>query len=226
MSIYIHMGLHKTATKYYQYFVFPFLSSKFLYNPEKLLQLLTDCIKADKTDRKSVLKILHAEVDDLLKNNPGKKIVISREAMSGSLFTAYEDWDEITGLLKDMFPDAHLILTLRFQPNWLISCYRESLHEHHYQNVSDFLCYDKKFTRPKSDMNKNGYANLYALNLDYSRMITRLKSLFDKVDIYFFEEFVKDRKAFTAEMLKSINSPQVKAKKLDHIPNRGYSALA
>ena len=133
-KIFLHIGLHKTATKYFQHYVFPILpKDKYLYNPEKLSQYLIDYLKADKKDKNEILEIFNKEKKELLKNNPHKKIVISREIMSGNLFAAYNTWEENTESLKNLFPEAHIIISLRYQPDWLLSCYRESLHEHHYQ---------------------------------------------------------------------------------------------
>jgi len=230
--VFIHIGLHKTATKYFQHHVFPFLDKeKFLYNSPLLDQYLMDYMMADKEDRKPILKYVLDEKQRLLDENPNKAIVISRESMAGNLFSAYKYWEESTQLLKDMFPEAKVLVSLRYQPDWLVSCYRESLHEHHYQNIDNFLNFDstsKTFVNPEQSRNTEGYANLYALNLDFTRMLKRLYSLFNKeqVAVYFYEDLKNKRENELKKVLKEIGSEMVETKPVEGIPNRGYSALS
>jgi len=226
--IILHIGLHKTATKFYQHHVFPFLDKeKFNYNPSKLTQYLMDYIKAEETDKSSVLKYLEEEKNDLLEKDE-RSIVISREIMSGDLFSAYADWEIQMSLLYKAFPNAEIIISLRYQPNWLVSCYRESLHEHHYQTIKKFLCISKtgEFEKPESRKNKAGFAQLYALNLDYNRMLEILFSCFgkDKVLVMFFENLKKNQEAQIQKVLSFIGSEEVEVKPVEGIPNRGYSA--
>ena len=138
-KIFLHIGLHKTATKFYQHHVFPFLDKeKFNYNPTKITQYLSDYIKAETSDKEQILKHVIEEKENL-KQADERTIIISREIMSGNLFSAYRDWNEQVKLLHDMFPEAEIVISFRYQPDWLVSCYRESVHEHHYQSIEDFL---------------------------------------------------------------------------------------
>lgn len=229
-DIYLHIGLHKTATKYFQHHVFPFLDQdKFIYNPAQLSQYIMDFIKADPEDRAPILKALAEEKAALQTNNPGKTILISREIMCGDLFCAYRFWDESITLLHQGFPEAKIIMSMRFQPDWLVSAYRESFHEHHYQTIEDFLCYDKssgEFAMPDSCRNENGFANLYALNLDYTRMLDVLFEKFPRERVFLtFYEYFKTRAAeITKDVLDFIGSEMVETKPVVGIPNRGFSA--
>jgi hypothetical protein len=232
--IILHIGLHKTATKYFQHHVFPFLPvDKFIYKPPKLTQYLLDFLMADKDDRKLVLETALIEKQKLLDANPDKTIIISNEAMSGNLFSAYKYWNESMSQLNDLFPDAKIILALRFQTDWLVSCYRESLHEHHYQNIESFLNFDiklQKFLEPEHSKNIDNYATLDALNLDYFKMIDRLSSLYSKenISVYFFENFKNDKISFLKYILNDIgvDYSKINTKRSTIIPNRGYSAFS
>lgn len=228
-NIFLHIGLHKTATKFFQHHVFPFLDEeKFNYNPPRLSQYVMDYVKADREDRAPILKALHIEKTRLQKED-GRIVLISREIMCGDLFCAYRFWDESIDLLHNAFSEAKIIMSMRFQPDWLVSAYRESIHEHHYQPIEDFLTYDRKnnvFERPKTCRNEHGMANLYALNLDYTRMLDKLFSKFNREDIYltFYEKFKSQPKIITREVLDFIGSAPVQVKPVEGIPNRGFSA--
>lgn len=232
MNIILHIGLHKTGTKYFQHKVFPLLDKDyFLYNPRKLDQLVLDFLKADREDKSSVLKCLRRELDWIAKENPGKTILLSREAMAGNLFNAYKYWDESVNLLSAAFPSAKILVFLRNQVDWLVSCYRESVHEHHYQPISDFLSFNQgsgDFIVPDSSRNKAGFACLDALRLDYTLMLEKLFEAFDenKVKVCFFEHFKKDPSRTTADVLKYIGAGEISSLEDKEIPNRGYSALS
>ena len=78
-KIVLHIGLHKTATKYLQHHVFPFLDkSKFIYNPEKLDQYVLDYLKAFGEDKKYILPKLIEEGKGYRSQNP-KKLSFFRE---------------------------------------------------------------------------------------------------------------------------------------------------
>jgi len=230
-KIVLHIGLHKTATKYLQHHAFPFLDkSKFLYNPEKLDQYVLDYLKAFGNDKKEILPKVVEERERLQKENPNKTIILSREAYSGNLFSAYKYWDESIALLKQCFPEAKIIMAFRYQTDWLLSCYRESIHEHHYQSVEDFLCFSedtKSFYKPTSSRNQNGYAQLYALNLDYGKMITTIYENFERDEVltYFYEDFKENKGEILSNIEHFIGSEKISTKESIGIPNRGYSAL-
>ena len=227
-KIFLHIGLHKTATKFYQHHVFPFLDKeKFNYNPTKITQYLSDYIKAETSDKEQILKHVIEEKENL-KQADERTIIISREIMSGNLFSAYRDWNEQVKLLHDMFPEAEIVISFRYQPDWLVSCYRESVHEHHYQSIEDFLNINNEgeFIKPDSDVNSNGFANLYALNLDYAEMLKSMYSFFDKNKVLtlFFEDFKSNQEIQVGKVLAFIGSDMIKIKPAEKIPNRGYSA--
>ena len=232
MSIVLHIGLHKTATKYFQHHVFPLLDDeKFIYNPPKLDQLLLDYLKAEEDDKKEILEYLFLEYKKLATLNPNKTILLSREAMSGNLFSAYKYWDYSVELLKKAFPNAKIIIFLRNQIDWLVSCYRESVHEHHYQSIDKFLSFDKRcnsFKSPERSRNCEGFACLDALSLDYSKMIKKLFNSFgeDNVNVLFLENFKKDSAKTTKKLLAILGSAKVEPIATKGIPNRGYSALS
>ena len=66
MKIFLHIGLHKTGTKFLQYKVFKNIKNKnFLYNPKYLTQLIIDLMKSNKKDSSKVNDYIIKELKDL-----------------------------------------------------------------------------------------------------------------------------------------------------------------
>lgn len=221
MEYYLHIGLHKTGTKFFQYNVFPNLrKDQIIYNPPKLTQLIVDLVKAKKNDVDLVLKEINKEKANIEKNNLAKKVLISREVMSGDLFTFYKDYKSHYIRLYKGLSEAKIIMSLRYQTDWIISCYRETLHEHHYQTIKQYLGLEqgeKKFV-------KANYKNL-----DYAGILRQIKSLYGSknISIFFYEDFNKDKMKFLKKKLKTLGLNSVPiVKDINTIPNKGYSALA
>lgn len=187
MKTIIHMGLHKTGTKYFQNYVFPELHG-IIYNSPLLTQYAVDYIKADDIDKDDVLDLFMEEK----KRYRNQTVLISREIFSGDLFTAYKDWNLSVGLLYDLFPEAKILIFFRYQPDWLLSCYKESIFEHHYQTIGRFL------------------ASININNLDYSKLIKSLNIYFDNVSVFFFENFFSGKHAPSIMPNRSYSSLAVK----------------
>ncbi len=232
MTPILHIGLHKTATKFYQHRVFPFLDKdKYVYNPPILTQYLIDYLKADEWEQPSIKDAFMAEYE-IFNSSDNRQLIISRELMSGDLFSAYEDWGYRMSLLHSLIPVAKIIISLRYQPDWLISCYRESIHEHHYQHIKSFLRWDDNYQRFSSESNTGElhreYISLDALRINYTHMINTLYSLFGKEHVFvmFYEHFRNNMGKEYKKMLNIIGSEYYAFENKDTTPNRGYSALA
>lgn len=217
---FLHTGMHKTGTKFFQHKVFPNLDKvEVSYNPPKLCQLIADLLKAEPCD---VDLVLDAIVKEKMRLEAGitQKVLISREIMSGDLFSFYKGYKENYTRLNRAFPEAKIIMAMRYQVDWIVSCYRETLHEHHYQTIGQFLGFE-----PGDDR----FVKADYRDLDYSSILTQIKTLFgvENMSVFFYEDFRKDK----LEMLSHIsdilgvdNIPVTDDG--DTIPNRGYSALA
>lgn len=217
---YLHTGLHKTGTKFFQHKVFPNLPKEvFNYNPPELCQYVCDLMKAEEDDVSVVIDAIHEE-KKRLESHGVKKVLISREIMSGDLFSFYEGYKERYSRLQIAFPEAEVIISLRYQPDWILSCYRETLHEHHFQTVGQFLGLeegDPKFVKAEYS------------NLDYDGILSHLVDLFgqESLHVFFYEKFREDKLTMVrkvADVLGAENIPITDDG--DSIPNRGYSALA
>ena len=217
---YLHVGMHRTGTKFFQHKVFPNLpADKFTYNPPKMTQLVGDLIKADEDDSPFVIDAINNE-RQILQDTTDTTVLISREIMSGDCFSFYQDNERTSRRLSMAFPEAHIICFLRFQVDWILSCYRESLHEHHYQSLDQFLS-----IHPHGD----GFVcNRYQdLNLD--EVISGLIDKFGKqqVSFFFFEHLRSDKLALISKLSHVLDTAPVQVTEdFRRLPNRGYSAFA
>jgi hypothetical protein len=219
---FLHVGLHKTATKFLQHKLFPNLEKNhYFYNPPKLTQLVCDLMKGSDKDLAKIYDAINNE--KMLLDEEANCVLISREVMSGDLFSFYKDYEEKQVRLSKAFPSADIIVTLRFQPDWLLSCYRESVHMHHFQKFEQFISLkagDKKFIH-----------HMYK-ELDIVNIVVSYHNLFGKknVHVLFYEDFKKNKSVYLdslSDILKTrLEVTQGIRSKNNSIPNRGYSAFS
>jgi len=183
---------------------------------------LCDLCKADtEIEIQIVIKAITHEIDKLKSQERYQIILISREVMSGDLFRCYENSLEIHTRIHRSIPDARIIYAFRAHADWLISTYRESIHEHHYQTFNSYI---------GKGNNTNQFVKCDLAKLRYSEIADNLVKKFGSkhVKILFYEDFKKDKIKF----LKSIEEFEPGLGRLeyisdgDKIPNRGYSSLA
>jgi hypothetical protein len=217
---FLHTGLHKTGTKFFQHKVFPnFRQNELEYNPAGLSQYICDLMKADEEDLDAVYEAIAKEKKQLSVAGI-KKVLISREVMSGDLFSFYCGYKDRYSRLHTAFPEATIICSLRYQVDWIVSCYRETIHEHHYQSIGQFLGLEKgneKFV--KANIN----------DLDFTGIVEHLLDMFggNKVKFFFYEDFKRDKDTMVSKISKilKLEVPKI-TDNGDSIPNRGYSAFS
>lgn len=220
-KFYIHLGLHKTGTKFFQHKVFPNLdNNKFIYNPTKMAQLVCDLMKAFDEDLEMVVNEIKKEKADLESQYPEHKFIISREILSGDLFSLYKNCENSVSRLHKAFFDSEIIYSKRYQVDWIVSCYRESVHEHHYQSIEDFL----------SLKNVNeGFVNNKYSDLDFHKYENLLINKFgnSKLHLLYYENFKVNKELEVQKIAKIIGAGSIDIKHdNDGQPNRGYSAFA
>lgn len=219
MRYILHIGMHKTGTKYFQHQIFPGLDSQGInYNPEKLTQLCCDLMKSDENDLGYVIDEIKDEKNRLEKIKGKKIVLISREVLFGDLFSFYKSFDQTVERIKRAFPEAEIITFLRYQVDWLVSCYRESIHEHHYQCFSRFI----GITTGEAKFIQTNYKTL-----DLKKIVQILiENYKDNVHIFFFEEFKKNKEKVLTNLADILDIEKVPINRSSDIPNRGYSAFS
>jgi hypothetical protein len=217
-NIYIHIGMHKTATTFLQDNLFPKLeNSEFIRGDSKIGEILDDInyshpIAVDIEQKREEIEI---EISEIEKEN----ILISREGLVGNMANSYLEFDKNMDFIYKLFPDAKIILTFRRQDSWLESAFKQTLHEGWTITFKEFT--DTNIKRP------------LAPSFDYK--ILNYLYFYNKIDDKFkdtlfvpFEMFVKDRESFVQNignfLEEEIELKDVKDRGKGR--NRGYSLIS
>ena len=126
-EIIIHVGTHKAASTYLQQSVFPYLKDVYFFrlNNEKgtpnPLYILNDLIMQSVFEKKSEsicldnIDEIKNQIYSFINSIKESKILISSEAL----------WQKssLTKILKELFPNAKILLIIREQISWLESYY-------------------------------------------------------------------------------------------------------
>jgi hypothetical protein len=226
MTIYLHIGLHKTATTFLQQNIFKDFDYKDInYNPPEIMSLMESIFVYKMGDKNNILKA-KALVESEMNEPNAKDMFISSERMS-QLFCTH-NYEESSNIVKRIFPKAKILLFLRFQPDWLLSCYKQSLHSGDCQDIEDFLNFrNGKFEISEGNYNDKGLLHTDVHRADYSVLIEAYvkKYEIENLYIFFFEEFQKNKKGTVEEICNILNVPN-KTKNYNVGRNRSYSSLA
>lgn len=204
-KVFLHIGMHKTATTWLQEYFFPSIKCSLSYNDEPSYTFLMNVFRYNM--RKEDIEYAKSHFSNL-KNDK----FFSAEIMCGNLFDGYSNFKTQISVLKEIFSDydIYIIFVSRLPSEWLVSAYRESFFEHHYCEFDEFLC--------KSSFLKSNYHTN-----SIPKMLEFLKFQFgDRVCHLQFEQFKNDRNKFMKELCSFLNAS------IDVVPrnapnNVGYS---
>lgn len=163
-DIIFHIGLHKTGTTFLQNEYFPKLPLTYLSGSEPFYKIL-EIIKAN-----------------------DKKILLSEENFSGQLFSGRKDqqfFDTISSI-KSAFPEAKIIIGFRNHIEFIVSSYKQMLHEGGIFSFNDFY-------------NLNDTGVLKDKDLNYRGMLEILNSNFNDVFVYTMDD-IKNINSFNLEI--------------------------
>ena len=176
-KIFIHVGLHRTGTTFLQQHVFPKLNVNYIH-----------------VDAKDIMK--KADIKD------GQINLLSSEYFSGAPLDfknpnyGADDRFDIAYKLKQLYPDAEIILVLRIKEDWKRSLYQQYIKSKGYISREHF---DEKFD--------NEF-------LEYNTYITYLEKLFGtmKVNVLVYEDLKLDYGRFVEKICRIIcvKTPKVK----------------
>jgi hypothetical protein len=183
MSVYIHIGLHKTGTTYLQNNIFPKIENVHYVH----LPAWRSLTKENLTEEE--LASYKTTLLDGWDNR--KKLIISNEFFSGAIekFTKKEAVI-ILDNLKLLFPEAQLMLVLRSPEGYLKSLYNFRVVSRGFctKSMSKYYAENKKYLQEK---------------FDYQFLINAISDRFSKCYIVKYEA-IKDNNEYVAFVCKSI----------------------
>jgi len=191
MQLFVHIGLHKTATTYLQVDVFPYLQGINYINGND--QALLPWKRRMYMQDPLVFDVERARDEILALTKEGKNL-LSTEALSGSPMGQYLDRTLILQKLKAMFPDARVILGLRSQPDIIWSLYKNYVRK-------GGTCRLDQMTDPYGTSLGRDFIDLDSYK--YGPYLDRISDLFgpENLHILLFEELSIDRDRLLQRLL-------------------------
>ncbi|MEL4895848.1 hypothetical protein [Crocosphaera sp. Alani8] len=204
-QVYIHIGLHKTATTFLQTLVFPRLKGTiYLSRPYTQLNHAFNKLQYADDARYNEMEIRQ----ELEKFQNAERLFISDEMLSGIPNFNYINRSVIAKRISELFPDANIILFLRGQIDLINSLYNTWVkNQKGTRTIQDFVYFP---TRDYSyrDFQKNElkagssfqrriktfyfHYDHFSLNLSnffYYELVSFYKQLFKNVHVFLFEDF-------------------------------------
>ena len=202
---FIHIGLHKTGSTFLQDKIFPrfsnttFISRPFTCNNHAFNKLKeADDILYNKEEILQIIENINSDEDT-------SKILLSDESFSGrALDFQYVNRSLIAYRLRELFPDATIIIFLRSQKNIIKSLYNQWVkgYTKGYKSIENFISVpgdDYTYSRYMKDKQNgnyktaktwyfNPYNNLSLECFYYYGLINFYKKLFPKVHVFLYEE--------------------------------------
>lgn len=225
--IVIHLGLQKTATRFMQKYVFmPTREQGVIYNPEPMMSALHALYRSP--DNPDLLREAQLAIAHVLQMAPDATVLISKPDLLGDMYNSYARYRENLDLLKQLFPEAALLLFTRHPADWLHSAYRQSLVKGVGGSIETFLnFYDGAF-QPKRAHFANGMRNVDALSLPFKAAFDHSVALYgaDSVHLYCFEDFRRDKSAVLEQIRRLLGLDELLIDDADRVKNRSFSALA
>lgn len=167
-DIYIHIGMHKTGTSYLQKHVFSQLNNKltYIFGFDKLIYSFPQQFEN---------KILIS--DEILSGIPFVTSTIKKR-FGDINYNYFESNEQILIKLSMMFPKAKLIIGFRNHSNWLLSLYKQYLHEGGTCSIDDFF-----------DIN-NDKGLIKKSDLIYKKRIDLINKYFKNQPLVYTQEFL------------------------------------
>lgn len=225
-KVYIHIGLHKTATRFLQRSVFSTLDGqRFNNNPKDFLRALLNLLR----DPNDALRRRAFEDEYKRVTSDPRDLLISLPDISGDMYNSHQNARANLDIIKQYFPEARIMYFVRRHSDWLLSAYRQSMQKGPIHPIEVFLnFYDGEFQR-KTYIYRGGMRNVDALGLRLFEIYQIWADAYRPENVWLirYEDFRKDRRRtgeLLAEWLQVEALPPAKGGNTRH--NRSFSALA
>ena len=212
MEIYIHIGLPRTGTTFLQKKVFGVIDSKtdsggrFIYNPSNIVDALLVAIEHHENGREDLFLEDKNRIHSTINGYSAKDtLLLSSEGFSVDPWHQHRPKNHI--LFKKIFPEAKILLVLRYQPDWVLSIYKLSFLKGWCVTLDHFTNYKNERFIPfirYSDSRRKATINLDGIK--FAELVDSYVTSFGRnnVDIYFFEHFRADPEGFVSTLMKSM----------------------
>lgn len=226
-SVVLHIGLHKTATRYLQRAVFRQLDpARFLVNPEPLFHDLRQAARhpGDESWARAAAAAARTARDQA----GGRTLVLSDPSISGDMYSSHADYRENLELVHELFPDARVIYFVRRQSDWLQSAYRQSLVKGRSAPIEQFLNFRDGAFRPRPGKRVNGVRVVDALTLRFLDIYRAYAERFGPERVYLFrqEDLRRRPDAIAHRMSEALGIERLPPEPDRVSGNKSFSALA
>jgi hypothetical protein len=189
----VHIGYHKTGTNWLQrhYFGDPRTGTKWVGKSpgDHPVRLLVNArpLEFDAAASRAPFEPLLEEA-----RAAGLLPVVSYERLSGHPFSGGHDSKEIANRLKEVFPEAKVLVVIREQRSMIVSTYKQYVKAGGPLPISLFVA------PPRSTSRRVPWFDLR--NFEYEHLLCYYRSLYgdDAVLALAFDQFVRDPPAFAA----------------------------
>lgn len=225
-DIVLHIGLHKTATRFLQRALFRNLDrERFLVNPERLMEVQRRAMRDPDDEVNARYREAAAEA---IQQAGGRTLVVSDPEISGKMFANHHNYRRNLDLVRESFPGARVIYFVRDHSDWLHSAYRQSLVKGRAAPIETFLNFREGAFREPLGPRVNGVRTINALELRFLEIYRAYARAFGPESVYLFrQEDLRARPdAVHARLAEALGLSQLSQLPRRVSGNRAFSGLA
>jgi len=226
MKILLHIGLHKTgSTALQNVFSENFVNGEVIYNPADIVSMIEYAID-NPSMKDDYIQKAKSSLQILSEKNNSKTVFISDENLSQRF--CFQDYDYCAQIIQDVLPGAEIVIFLRFQSDWILSCYKQSIQLGDPQSIIDYLNYSNgEFGNNDRRFGSNGLLNLNIHKSDWTHLLDVYTKMFgrENIHVYFYENLKNDFKSVVDD-IGNILGVKLVYNKRKRFRNRSYSGLA
>ena len=223
----IHIGLHKTATRFFQHQVFaPLAEQGILFNPPELMPAVHALYR--EPGNAELFKTAQQALTALREKYPNRTLLISKPDIPGDMYETYREHPENLALLHRLFPEAHLLYVPRHPVDWLLSAYRQSLVKGAGGPIETFLNFRQGAFQPKPAAFVNGMRNVDALSFPVASIYEEAVKHYgeEQVSVMCFEHVRTNKDRVFEHLCKLLGIEEIAVAEPEKIKNRSFSGLA
>lgn len=226
-AVILHIGLHKTGTRFLQREVFKQLDPEYFnYNPQPLWPILRQTVR-NPGDLRLAIQAREV-VDTWRRSRDYRTLILSEPHISGDMYSSHQDYLKNLILMQELFPEAQIIFFVRKHSDWLHSAYRQHLAKGKPASIEAFLNFRQGAFQSRKGRKINGIRNIEAMNLRFLEIYQAYAKGFGRGRVFLL------RQEDLQQSHNKVKSLLAEVLGLEFLPspsrvrrhNRSYSALA